>query len=49
MILFTDRLISARLPDLVLVSKETNNTFLIDVACVMDRNVLTKEKEKVEK
>ena len=47
--IFTDRLISARRPDLVLVSKETNNTFLIDVACVMDRNVLKKEKEKVEK
>jgi len=31
-------------PDLVLVNKETNSIFLIDVTCVMDRNVLTKEK-----
>jgi len=31
------------------VNKENNSTFLIDVACVMDRNVLTKEKEKVDK
>ena len=36
-------------PDLVLVNKETNRIFLIDVTCVMDRNVLTKEKEKVDK
>ena len=47
--IFTDRLISSRRPDLVLVNKETNSTFLVDVACVMDRNVLTKEKEKVDK
>jgi len=47
--IFTDRLMSTPRPDLVLVSKETNNAFLFDVACVMDRNVLMKEKEKVEK
>ena len=40
---------SARRSDLVLVNKETDSTFLNDVACVMDRNALTKEKEKVDK
>jgi len=47
--IFIDRLISACHPDLVLVNKEVNHTFLIDVACVMDRNVVMKEREKVEK
>ena len=41
--------ISVQRPDLVLVNKGTNSTFLINVACVMDRNFLTKEKEKVDK
>jgi len=41
--------ISARRPDLVLVNKDDRHTFLIDVACTMDRNVLSKENEKVEK
>ena len=45
--IFTDIRISARRPDLVFVDKSTMHTYLIDVACVMDRNVLTKENEKV--
>jgi len=47
--IFTDIRISAMRPDLVFVDKSTMHTYLIDVACVMDRNVLTKENEKVEK
>jgi len=47
--IFTDTRISARRPDLVLVDKEAKHSFLIDVACVMDRNVVSKENEKVDK
>ena len=45
----TDHLIQARRPDLVYVNKLTRKTYLIDIACVMDHNVLAKEKEKVDK
>ena len=47
--IFTDHLIQARRPDLVYVNKLTRKTYLIDIACVMDHNVLAKEKEKVDK
>ena len=47
--IFTDHLISARRPDLVYVDKQSRKAYLIDIACVMDRNVMTKEKEKVDK
>ena len=44
--IFTDKVISARCPDLVYVDKEKKQT---DIACVMDRNVVNKEKEKIDK
>ena len=46
--LFSNQVISVRFPDFVLVNKETKQTFLINVACVM-KNILTKEKKMVEK
>ena len=45
----TDHLISARRPNLVYVDKQSRKTYLIDITFVMDRNVITKEKEKVDK
>ena len=42
-------MISARRPDLDYVDKQSRKTYLIDIACVMDPNVMTKEKEKVDK
>jgi len=44
--IFTNIRISAKRPDLVLVNKDDRHTFLIDVACTMDRNVLSKKVEK---
>ena len=46
---FTDHFIQARRPDLVYAVKLKKKTYLIDIACVMDQNVLAKEKEKVDK
>ena len=42
-------MIQARRPDLVYVDKLQRKTYLIDFACVMDTNVLSKENEKVDK
>jgi len=42
-------MISARFPDLVYIDKEKKQTYLIDITCVMDRNVIDKEKEKIDK
>ena len=47
--IFTDYMIQAKRPDLVYVNKLQRKTYLIDIACAMDTNVLTKEKEKVDK
>jgi len=47
--LYTDRRITARRPDLVFMNKHSGCTKLIDVACVMDRHVIDKHKEKIEK
>ena len=33
----------------MLINNETRHTYLIDVTCAMDRTLLTKENEKVEK
>ena len=43
--IFTDHMIQARRPDLVYVDKLQRKTYLIEIACVMDTNVLIKEKE----
>ena len=42
-------MMSARRPDLVYADKEKKQIYLIDIACVMDRNVVDKEKEKIDK
>ena len=47
--IFTDHIIQARRPDLACVDKLQRKTYLIDIACAMDTNVLTNEKEKVDK
>ena len=45
----TDKKISARRPDIVVVDKKERRTTLIDVACTGDKNVEDKETEKVNK
>ena len=45
----TDKKITARRPDIVIVNKGQRKTTLIDIACPCDRNVNDKETEKVEK
>ena len=45
---YTDRRITARRPDLVFMDKHTRCTMLIDVACVMNRHVIDKHREKAE-
>ena len=45
----TDRVIQARRPDIVLVEKELNKTWIIDVAVPADRRIEIKELEKIEK
>jgi len=47
--IFTDKKISARHPDLVFVDRVDKCTYLIDIACAMDRNADCKETEKIEK
>jgi len=47
--MYTDRRISARRPDIVCVDKCSGCTRLIDVACVMDRHVVDKHRDKAEK
>jgi len=42
-------MISARRPDLVYSDKEKKQTYLIDIACGMDRNEIDKEKEMIDK
>ena len=49
MYIFTDHRVTAWRPDLVLIDKQLNCTKLIDNACVMDRHVVEKHGEKVEK
>ena len=45
----TDKKISARRPDIVVVDKNERRTTLIDGACTWDKNVEDKEIEKVNK
>ena len=45
----TDKKISARRPNKVVVDKNERRTTLIDVACTLDKNVEDKEIEKVNK
>ena len=33
----------------MLIDKDDRSTYLIDIACAMDRNVVSKETEKIEK
>ena len=47
--IFTDHKITAWRPDLVLMDKQLQCTKLIDVAYVMDRHVVEKHREKIEK
>lgn len=47
--IYTDKLIHARRPDIVVVDKVAKKVTLIDMAIPADKNVLKKEKEKVTK
>ena len=47
--IFTDRRILARRPDIVYMDKGSGCTKLLDVACVMDRHVVDKYREKCDK
>ena len=45
----TDRIITARRPDIVVIDKTTRTAAIIDVAVPNDNNIKSKEQEKVEK
>ena len=45
----TDKKITARRPDIVIVNKRQRTTTLIDIACPCDRNVNDKDNQKAEK
>ena len=45
----TDRIITARRPDIVVIDKATRTATIIDVAVPNDHNIKAKEQEKVEK
>jgi hypothetical protein len=47
--IYTDKLIHARRPDIVVVDKSAKKVTLIDMAVPADKNILEKEKEKVAK
>jgi hypothetical protein len=47
--IYTDKLIHARRPDIVVVDKSAKKVTLIDMAIPADKNILEKEKEKVAK
>ena len=45
----TDRIVTARRPDLIVVDKQEKTAKIIDVAVPLDKNVRAKEEEKVQK
>ena len=45
----TDRRIQARRPDIVVIDKIKRTTKIIDIAVPDDRNIMDKEKEKIQK
>lgn len=47
--IYTDRVIQARRPDIVVVDKAARRVTLIDIAVPADKNVVEKEKEKITK
>ena len=47
--IYTDRVISARRPDIVVINKFDNTVQLIDVSIPADRHIVSKENEKIEK
>ena len=47
--IYTDKLIPARRPDIVLINKKKKETTIIDISCPRDTNTKDKEKEKVSK
>ena len=49
MTLNTDRQVAANRPDIVLHDKASRKTYIIDVSCPSDINVLSKENEKMMK
>ena len=49
MTLNTDRQVGANRPDIVLRDKASKKTYIIDISCPSDVNVLSKENEKLTK
>ena len=49
MTLNTDRQVGANRPDIVLRDKASKKTYIIDISCPSDKNVTSKENEKVAK
>ena len=45
----TDKKITARRPDIIIVDKKNRHTTIIDVSCPADRNIKNKETHKIEK
>ena len=43
--IYTDNIISARRPDIVLIDKQTKKTIIIDINCPADKNITKNEKE----
>ena len=46
---FTDRVIEARRPDIMVLNKETKECLIVDIAVPGDTRITTKEDEKIEK
>ena len=49
MTLNTDRQVGANRPDIVLRDKASKKTYIIDISCPSDKNVTSKENEKMAK
>ena len=49
MIISTDRAVWANRPDIVIRDKENRKTYIIDISCPSDVNVVAKENEKITK
>lgn len=45
----TDRRIQCRRPDIITIDKEKGEALIVDIAIPEDRNLMTKEREKIDK
>ena len=49
MIISTDRAVGANRPDIIIRDKQERKTYIIDISCPSDVNVVAKENEKITK